>query len=99
LHDKWVDNLEESEQWTTHFSKRSPDPRGAGVRHDMPKHIALKPNCEDSNLSRRLFRYGVGRILFTGFKDVFKSPTVLGRASITNSSTDIAGTASKRSEL
>ncbi len=62
----------------------------------LPKHIALKPNCADNDLSRILFRYGVGRILFTSLKDVFKSPTVLGRASITNSSTDIAGTASKR---
>jgi hypothetical protein len=34
------------------------------------------------DLSRFFFRHGVGRILFTGFKDVFKCPTVLGRASV-----------------
>src|ERR1700722_17291664 len=35
-----------------------------------------------SDLSRFLFGYGVGRILFTGLKDVFERAAVLGRASI-----------------
>jgi hypothetical protein len=48
------------------------------------------------DLSRFLFRYGIGRILFASIKDVFQRAAVLGRASIPNSSTDIVGTASKR---
>jgi hypothetical protein len=35
-----------------------------------------------SDLSRFLLRYGVGRILFTGFKGVFQRAPVLGRASV-----------------
>jgi hypothetical protein len=33
-----------------------------------------------SDLSRFLFGYGVGRILFTGLEDVLQSAAVLGRA-------------------
>jgi hypothetical protein len=35
-----------------------------------------------SDLSRFLFGYGVGRILFTRLKDVLKRTTILGRASV-----------------
>jgi hypothetical protein len=35
-----------------------------------------------SDLSRFLFRYGVGRILFTGLENVFKCTAILGRASV-----------------
>ena len=34
------------------------------------------------DLGHFLFRYGIGRILFTGFKDVFQSASVLGSASV-----------------
>jgi hypothetical protein len=34
------------------------------------------------DLSRFLFRYGIGRILFTGFKHVLKRSTIFRRASI-----------------
>jgi hypothetical protein len=39
-----------------------------------------------SDLSRFLFGYGIGRILFASLKDVFQRAAVLGRASITNTS-------------
>jgi hypothetical protein len=35
-----------------------------------------------SNFSRFLFGYGIGRILFTGLKDVFQRAAVLGCASV-----------------
>jgi hypothetical protein len=48
------------------------------------------------DLSRFLFCYGVWRILITGIKNVFQCDAVLGSASETKRSTDMAGVASKR---
>jgi hypothetical protein len=45
-------------------------------------------NCGD--FCHFLFRYGVGRILFTNLENVLKCSAVLGRASVSKSSTDIA---------
>jgi hypothetical protein len=48
--------------------------------------------CGD--LCRFLLGYGIGRILFTGLKNIFQRAAIFGRASVTKS-TDFAGTTSK----
>jgi hypothetical protein len=46
------------------------------VRRSSGEQIS---NC---NLSRLLFGYGVGRILFTGLEKVFQCASIVGRTSI-----------------
>jgi hypothetical protein len=70
-----------------------------------PKFLSLQ--CADQfvvedrhevcgDFCRFLFRYGVGRVLITGLKDVLQRTAILGSASYRNNSTDMAGIVSKR---
>jgi hypothetical protein len=43
---------------------------------------ALRLDVVSAVRTSEFLRYGVGRILFTGIKDVFKRTAVLGRASV-----------------